>query len=381
MATKKKSVVLPRRIKTGIAAAPIDSFRDFKKYIHAECDKKEISQVVKSYLKDTLNKKDNELILKNIPDYEFSSATWLASSVLWKQKEFPLPENWNFDTAFNAYVDDLKYKAEKIIKKASFEKTDDAPKVERKTPMEIIQEKAAEFIGDIEGVVDEYLNGDIKEYSLFDTLKRTESSAQQARLVGDRYKKVREEIAELCELPPVSKQTDAQKQLAEGYAFLKKTEQKAYLKFLDGLIDDVDKYIGAKKAVRKPRVAKPKAADKQVAKVQYMKQCPDYKLASIAPINIIGAMRLYLFNTKTRVITELISNAANGFEVKGTTVQGIDMENSRSVKLRKPEDFIKVVMNKTPRQINKAWEELTTKSTEANGRINKDMIIMRVTDR
>jgi hypothetical protein len=381
MATKKKSVVLPRRVKTGVAAAPIDSFRDFKQYIHAECEKKEISQVVKSYLKDTLNKKDSEFILKNTPEYEFTSASWLASSVLWQQKELPLPTNWNFDTAFDNYIEDLKYKAQHAVKMASFVKKDDTPTVERKTPMEIIQEKAAEFIGDIEGIVDDYLNGDIKEYSLFDTLKRTEASAQQARLVAERYKKVRAEIDELCNLPPVSKQSDFQKQLAEGYSFLKKTEQKAYLKFLDNLIDDVDKYIGAKKAVRKPRVAKPKAADKQVAKIQYMKQCPDYKLASIAPINIIGAMRLYLFNTKTRVITELISNAANGFEVKGTTVLGIDMENSRSVKLRKPEDFIKIVMSKTPRQINKAWDELTTKSTEANGRINKDMIIMRVTDR
>lgn len=377
-----KKTVLPRRIKTGIAAAPIDSFRDFKKYIHTECEKKEIGQVVKTYIKQQLNKKDYELIIKNTPEYEYTSASWIASSALWIQKEFPFPANWNFEKAFNDYIADLKEKAYKTIERNKWiVKEEDGPVVVRKTPMEIIQEKSSEFIGEVEGMVDEYLAGNLKDYSMFEELKKADASTQQARIVADRFNKVKNELTELVGLPPAGNQSDFEKQLAEGYSFLKKMEQKAFLKFITNIVDDTEKFIGTKKAVRKTRVKKPKAADKQVSTVQYLKNSLEYKLASINPINIVGAMRVYLFNTKSRMITELVSYQANGFEVKGTTIQGFDTESSRSVKLRKPEDFLKIVMNKTPRQIGKEWDALTTKSTEANGRINKDTIIMRVADR
>ena len=88
-------------------------------------------------------------------------------------------------------------------------------------------------------------------------------------------------------------------------------------------------------------------------------------------------MRVYLFNVKTRALTELVCQKSCGFEVKGTTLQGVDLETSRVTKLRKPEVFIPMVLKKTSNQINKEWSSLTTKTTIANGRINKDTIILR----
>ena len=68
-----------------------------------------------------------------------------------------------------------------------------------------------------------------------------------------------------------------------------------------------------------------------------------------------------------------------GFEVKGTTILGLDADLSRSTKLRKPDDFIKAVLTKSANQIRKEWSELTTKTKDkVNGRINKDTILVRV---
>ena len=50
-------------------------------------------------------------------------------------------------------------------------------------------------------------------------------------------------------------------------------------------------------------------------------------------------------------------------------------------KLRKPEEFLSVVLKKTPTQINKEWSQLTTKSSAANGRVNKETIILRALDK
>ena len=88
-----------------------------------------------------------------------------------------------------------------------------------------------------------------------------------------------------------------------------------------------------------------------------------------------------LFNTKTRVITEYVTNSAKGFEVSGTTLKNIDTSSSRSTRLRKPDAFLPIILKKTANQINKEWQSLTTKTTVPNGRINKDTVLLRVLDK
>ena len=54
---KKKKIPLPRKIKTGVAAAPIHNFRHFAEYFRMDLDQKEISFILKAYLKNNI--KDN----------------------------------------------------------------------------------------------------------------------------------------------------------------------------------------------------------------------------------------------------------------------------------------------------------------------------------
>ena len=44
-------------------------------------------------------------------------------------------------------------------------------------------------------------------------------------------------------------------------------------------------------------------------------------------------------------------------------------------------DFLPIVLNKTPNQINKEWSTLTTKGSVPNGRLNKDTILLRTLDK
>jgi hypothetical protein len=118
-----------------------------------------------------------------------------------------------------------------------------------------------------------------------------------------------------------------------------------------------------------------------VAKLQYKTEDTDFKLASIPPIQIIGKMRLYTFNVKSRMLTEYVTQAAAGFEVSGTSIKNFDQVSSRTIKLRRPDDFIPIVLNKTPKQIDKEWSTLTTKQSVPNGRLNKDTILLRAVDK
>lgn len=169
-------------------------------------------------------------------------------------------------------------------------------------------------------------------------------------------------------------------QAVEAYKHLSKKELTERVKLLNKALDDLKRYQANSKTVRKVRTKKPVAATKQVAKIKFLKESPEFKLVSINPASIVGAMRLFVFNVKTRTLSEYVSSGPAGFGIKGTTLQNWDENGSRSKKLRKPEDMLPLVLSKTPKQISNAWAKITTKDSSPNGRLNDDTILMRTTN-
>jgi hypothetical protein len=155
---------------------------------------------------------------------------------------------------------------------------------------------------------------------------------------------------------------------------------KERVKLLNKALDDIKRYQANSKTVRKVRAKKPVAATKQAAKIKFLRESPEFKLVSINPASIVGAMRLFVFNVKTRTLSEYVSSEPAGFGIKGTTLNGWDENGSRSTKLRKPEDLLPLILSKTVRQIDNAWKKLTTKDSSPNGRLNDDTILMRITN-
>ena len=147
------------------------------------------------------------------------------------------------------------------------------------------------------------------------------------------------------------------------------------------MLEDLERIRSATKATRNVKVKRPKAVDKQVARVQYKKEDNDYKIVSINPIQIPTKSRLYAFNTKSKMVIEYITESVNGFEISGSTIKNFSKGLSRTICLRKPLDFLPIVLQKTPKQIDAAWQTLKTKTKVPNGRINKDTILLRVLDK
>jgi len=142
---------------------------------------------------------------------------------------------------------------------------------------------------------------------------------------------------------------------------------------------DLEKVKASSKATRKTRTPKVKTAEKQVVKLQYLKESSEYKLTSILPTSIPGSMRLFTFNVKNKEFTELLCQSPNGFEVSGSTIKNVDIESSRKVKLRKPDEFLPTALSGSPKQLDTAWKKLTTKTGTPNARINKDTVLIKVT--
>ena len=358
---KKKKVPLPRRTKTGIGAAPTDSWRWFKEFIRMDIDVKDITAVLRTYIK-----KNHPKEYLSVPDWHFTMYRVQAASILWKEKGLEFPKNHSHDGTIALWIKDI----EQAISKKKFVSENTSTK---RSPAQILRLKQESVIGAIEEVLD---NGiyDPAGYSPYDELIKDNHAQSTAKAIVDYYTPIRDEAKELVE----KKTAD----LVEAFNHMSTTVRKKYLAFLEHIVADATRYMMAKKATRKVSVPRPKSAYSQIAKMNYAKESAEYKVTSIDPLLIVGARRVWTFNTKYKQLTEFVSNERDGFTVKGSTLQKIDLDRSRKITLRKPHEFLPVIQSNTQKQIDTAYRQLTTKSQpRKDGRINKDTIIMRVFDK
>jgi len=165
--------------------------------------------------------------------------------------------------------------------------------------------------------------------------------------------------------------------MVEGFSYLSKPQLRNRIKALDEMLNEIVLYKSSKKAARKPRTKKPKSADKQVSRLNYLNESEEYCMQSCDPTRIVGAQKFFMFNTKYRKMTVFASLGRDGFTVQGSTLKGFDESQSYSLTLRKPKEILPILSAKTERQIDKELSKITTKRKPANGRINKDTILIR----
>ena len=177
-----------------------------------------------------------------------------------------------------------------------------------------------------------------------------------------------------CILDAYNKTCD---QAVEGYSHISKANKKKILKQYEDIFKDMEKLKQSFKAQRLPRAQKRKTSDQQITKLQYLQECEDSKLASINPVLIPGKTTLWMYNTKQRRLTQFVCDSTSGFLISGTSIKNHDAKLSKTATLRKPNDMLPLILSKTEKQLEKFWDNITTKITSPNGRINKDCILMR----
>lgn len=363
---RAKKAPTVRRFKTGVEAAPVDyGFRWFKEYFRLDLDRKDVSRILKDYIKDNYKGEERSLLL-SAPDHWYTGRGEVAASIMWRKKGMDFPDNWDPQRHVNYYIDQVRHAA--LTKAEKDEDPDKETIVPTVSPMERVQRKTDSFISKI----DEYLDTweEREGFSMFNEMTKEGLSSFSASAVLAYYKRIFVELREL-----IDKKTP---ELVEAYSHWSVPQRKKYFTFVSSIVSDADKYVLSKKAQRRPSKPRVKSADKQVAKLNFAKDSAEFKLTSIDPTKIVGAQRLYTFHVKERIVTEFVTNSGNGFEISGSTLKNFATERSRSIRLRKPEDTLVIFLRKTTAQIDKEWSELTTKTTTPTGRINKDMILLRV---
>jgi len=370
-ATKKKKAI-PKRPKTGLKAVPLDrDFRYCRSFFQEEIDQKDIIKLAKDYVRKTFSKADAQAILSN-PEYHFSMFNDRAAAIFWSNHglEFEEPFHEYPERVYQAYAELIEPGREILESK----KKDEEAKSQRKvvSPQELMRRKVNSTVGyDIDYLEDEWIEGKTTDIDLYTQFQKHELKGASAPYLKSRIEEMHSEYYDAYH-----KKEDT---AVEAFSHLTKKELKRRLEVCETMLNDLDKIQAASKATRKKRAPRARTADKQIKQLKYLKEDKtDYKLVSVDPLSVPGAFRLYTFNVKNRELTEYTTLAANGFEIKGTTIQNFDPETSRKTRLRKPDDFLPIVLKKTANQIDKEWKKLSTKTSEPSGRINADTILLRV---
>ena len=248
------------------------------------------------------------------------------------------------------------------------------PKEEKKEKPKVdiqqrIREQMEDYIGEIEGKVDDFINSNYKlKYDCYAHLNTLGCKSVHARKMRPFY------VDCYNELVDVYNKDD--EYYMEAWSHLKPKYHKKMMDFYGVICDDIDRLIKNATAQRKPRKKKTLSATRLVSKLKYQKEFSDLKLVSINPEKLIGANELWIYNTRYKTLgVYYAANSIRGLSVKGCTIQSFDKETSIQKTARKPKEVLEV-LNK--RSLKKQLKDMKTREQTLTGRINAQTILLGV---
>lgn len=326
------------------------------------CSKKEAKEFVLDYLKFVGRSKNEILAIRSVSESKINlQFGWLARMLCLgfvpsdKTKQFVASKYKELLTVAN---NDLK--TTKVV-------TEDAPKV---NIQDRIREKASEEAGEVEGLIDDFVLGGCKNPMDMESYFRSRnlSSVVMTKICNTFIERAKE-IEEVL--------TSDDPQLKEGYSNFTKPELRRFKEFLDSIVVAANSRASVK-PTRKKRKVKEKPATVLVAKMNYAKDFAELGLVSVAPEKVIGALQVWTYNTKTKLLGVYNADNAKGLSVKGSTLQNFNEQTSIGKRLRKPAATIKELMEAGKVKIKKILPDLSTKESNLTGRMNSDTIILRI---
>ncbi len=242
------------------------------------------------------------------------------------------------------------------------------------TIQERVREASFKMTEEIENAIENFSADpetfDPKQFKVMNLLKGKDAKAAHARIIKDYYQRQHDEYVEL--------QEGKCDQLKEAYSHLTKAHVKKIIAFYHEILSACDMLAQEAKVNRKPRAKKAVSKDKLVAKLKYAKTFEPLKLVSVNPTDIIGSKELWVYNTKSRKLGKYVAADFSELNIKGTSIIGFSENLSIQKTLRKPEDKLKEFKAAGKVALRKFLEDINAVDTKLNGRINEEVILLKV---
>jgi hypothetical protein len=309
----------------------------------------------------SMNKKDNKELLE-IPEF--------LKNIAKNEKENPepavkntLPESINANEAVEEAVQEPKPTPK--------------PKVDIQAK---IKEHTQNYYIDIKDVIDQQIEGE-KVGSVYEYCKENNIALTYCSKIIDLVKGYMQEpyIGLQARSIKQDERTEEQQDLYEAYHGFSAKELNGMLTVFTQALTDIEGWGKIKQGERKARKPRAMSVERMIKKLQYKKEDSKYKLVSIDPILIPRCQMLWVFNTKTRKLTQYNAMSRNGITIKGTTLKDFDTKISVSKTVRKPEAVLPKLQTTDGKiAMRNIWESIKTTETKGNGRINVDTILFKV---
>jgi len=347
------------------------AFQDCQYFIRTEIGDKKRLMRCKTWIKKESGYTDEEIeiILRN-PDWNFNGT---SSSIWFLDKVGYMPQP-HIDHLAKLKIEWLE-KGEKIAQ-VKEEKAKDKPN--RPSIQEIMLGKLMEAGGEIDGIMDQFFEDEIKIDSKFNTnvmrvLNTYNPLANHIPQLIECYEKEQKEFKEVIE--------GKDEQLVEAYDHYSKKKLKQTVAAYDTLIGILNSYATLKIKSRAKRKTKPITPEKATQKLKYQKhfecEATKLKLESIRPAELHLSKEAWCYDTAKRKLHHYIADDMSGeMFVKGNTLYGFDKAKSAIKTLRKPKDQIKEIMGSKP-AARKYFDDIKAVGVKPKGRFNDQMIILK----
>lgn len=330
-------------------------------WYHQEKDKKDARAYLKEYISKHFTKQDVKVFDK-LPDNKIiNTYAWISRMVGTGALTLKESEHIKFDNYLQSILDTSDYVEE--------EEVAEVEKPNRPSVRDNMEEKVREYLGELEGAIDEFtLNG--VELNLYNDLKARAIPQPYCPYIETFIKKKASEYVFVYET--------SDKEYKDAYSHLGKRKLTQLIKMISEWMEDLDRYAQFKKANRKPRPKKVKTPAQQIAKLKYKKEDTELGIKSVFPSEMVGASQVWIYNVKYKKLSAYRCDSTIGIQVKGSSLQNYDPDQCEQKTLRKPADTLKKVIEAGKIQLRKILSELSTKESTVNGRINEDCLIIRV---
>jgi len=236
-----------------------------------------------------------------------------------------------------------------------------------------LKDKAHEIAGEVEGWIDDFcLNKKLPAKSVEDFVnlfKSNDLKSPHMRFICQIFERRTTEISIAL--------SGKDKDIAEGYSNFSKSELKKLQVFYANLIKASDMFQEVAKVAREPRKKKPVSHDKAVSKLKYKKEDSSLGIVSINPINIIGSKEVWVYNTKTRKITQYKALDVDGMSVKGGSLLNYSPDSVEKT-VRKPAETLAEFKKASKVKLRTFMKDLTTVDIPAGGKLNEHHVILRI---
>jgi DNA-directed RNA polymerase subunit F len=362
------------------------SFMSLEQYMHEKSrgyryynyhyQPKELLDNVISWMEKNQHSQKNIKIVKNTTEWKIPTPVYYLCTMMLKGMPAFHPDNpeKNFGDWVNNALNEIieAHTKENTVQKQENKNVHEV----QYSVQERIRENAYIIMQDLDVWLDEFIytpdKFDPKSFNVLNYFKGKEINQFHAKTIKATYEPQKQEL----ELFLTTGKKDPQ--LVEGYKSYTTSQLKSKLAAFKEIENACDMFLQEAKVNRKPRTTKSPSKEKLVSKLNYKQNDAQYKIVSIKPQDILQSKELWVFNTKTRKLGVFIAEEHRELSIKGTTIINFDEKSSVAKTLRKPEEQLKEFMSLTKSKQRKFFNEIKSVDTLMTGRINDDIVLLKV---